>query len=203
MQGSEKPSPMPRLAKPTAEELVAFTACLGPLIDICKPPLTARQIEVYFGLMSDLPAAAVGAAAIAIASDRVYPSWPTPGEIRAKAIELTAAKESRLQWGEAWTVCLQAARRWGINREQEAMASLPPVVAKAMQAFGWRRFCNVDERDRDTATAQFRDIYSQIAQRELREESMPVPVKGFLADVREKLAAKLDGRNPDVLAFEA
>ena len=183
---------MLKLAKPTPKELLAFTVTLEPLNKVCKPPLTADQIEVYFGLLCDLPAAAIAAAVIEIAASRPYPTWPMPGEIRAKATEFAAPTD--LPVGEAWKLAWSAAcsidpannsvyRGGGVLWDSYLdfrMAQLPACVAEAVRRFGGLKL--LANSDGKFARDPFAKAYSEVMSIGNRQRLLPAAIKKQIAD---------------------
>lgn len=157
----------------TREEFAQVTGYLSAAVN---KPMLREQIEVYFDLLKDLPAIAVGAAARQALVESQYPTIPPVGVIRQLATR--AVQPEALTWGEAFQLTLQAVRRHGLDGERQALASLPPVVAHAARCLGWRSLC--DATSLETVRAQFRDIYAPLAEREERQWTLPRPVREAL-----------------------
>lgn len=174
---------------PTAAESDLFRDVLHPLEAICRPALDSRQVLIYFQLLEDLPAEAIYAAALEIAGSRVYPTWPTPGEIRLVAARVLAPQ---LTPGEARRMAQIAARRlvpedldfkngepvevWN----QKVWDALPPAVASTLRLLGGRRLAETQP-----LYANFRDEYEQQVVAIRRPLMLPGPAKDLIA----KLAA--------------
>jgi hypothetical protein len=200
--------PSPASARPSmtpaAEELASFAASLVPLSAICRPGLSREQVLAYHALLADLPREALYAAAIEIASSRVYPTWPMPGEIRQAALAMLEG--GQLTAIEAWSLALSAARRMvpaeltyvvrGGERctsaewNERILAKLPASVAFALTRFGWQAL-----KENETCRAQFRDAWTQLTQRERRVKALPPAVQEFAKRLEAQAVAALEGNS--------
>jgi hypothetical protein len=174
---------------PTAAESDLFRDVLHPLEMICRPALDSKQVLVYFQLLEDLPAEAVYAAALEIAGSRLYPTWPTPGEIRSVAVRLLAPQ---LTAAEAWRTAQVAARSLGEDNasfingipakewNQKVWDDLPPAVASTLRLLGGKRLAETQQ-----LYANFRDEYERQIVAIRRPLMLPGPAKELIA----KLAA--------------
>jgi hypothetical protein len=171
---------------PTQAELDLFASCLAPLADVCSPALEAAKVIGYFRILSDLPAEAVFAASLQIASTREYPTWPMPGQIRNVAIRLL---NPQLTPGEAWNLAHAAISNLAYEQSnvvvrngriipadewnQRIWDGLPRPVAKALRFFGGRKM-----GDTTTSYAQFRDEYERQATKHAEaHKQLPVLTK--------------------------
>ncbi|MCC6419526.1 MAG: hypothetical protein IT429_14935 [Gemmataceae bacterium] len=170
----------------TRDEFAQVSAYLSAAVG---KPMPRDQLEVYYDLLKDLPGAAVAAAARQALCESRYPTIPPVGTIRQLAV---AATRGRLPtWAEAWELALRAVRRFGVDREREGLASLPPVVAHAARCLGWRSLC--DATDLETPRAQFRDAYGPIADREEHLQALPEPVRRAIEQAARRVFKALPG----------
>jgi len=156
-----------------AEIMAYMGASLGK-----DPP--AEQVAVYFDLLQDLPAPVLRQAARRAVAESRYPVIPPVGTLRDLSRE--GLDGPRLPAVQAWEMVDRAIRRFDYNRESEALASLPPLVARTAQAMGWYSLCFPGKQS--IARAQFIAAYESIAQNQEKFSALP-------ADLRETL--KLDG----------
>lgn len=157
---------------------VEFAAVMAYLGAACDRQVTREQAEVYFDLLGDLPLPVLQAAARRAVLESQYPTLPPVGVLRRLAVEAADAEPVK-DAQEAVDLVRRAVSRYGYNRVGEALATLPPVVSKAVEAFGWRRLCY--STDGAIIWAQFRDSYEALAGRERRQRLLPEPLKRQLA----------------------
>lgn len=192
----------PAMVEPNSDELDLFSRCLAPLRAICRPPLDAEQVTGYFNALADVPAEAVFVAATEIAASRPYPSWPMPGEIRAKAV---MAMSPQITAGEAWELARNASRRliderldfvvrggqrYGVAEwNEQIFNSLPLAVSATL------RVMLGTMRDSTTAYAQFRDEYERQVALLRRPLMLPIGARTLMAGLIAKSDAvkKLEG----------
>jgi hypothetical protein len=156
---------------------------------------TEHQAEVYFDLLQDLPTAAVQIAAKQCLLESIYPTIPTVGAIR-KAATAAATGSHRLPLAiEAWESAFWAVGRYGLSREREALATMPPAVAKAVRAIGWRALCDTKLDDLDTLRAHFLKAYEAMAARDQRQGLLPNSLKETIEAIGiDAQPAPLDNR---------
>lgn len=116
-----------------------FAQAMADLADALGTTVTEKRIRIYARLLSDVPPERLWPAFVRTARDRVYPTFPTVGEIR-RCVAPSEDDAGLL----AWTRFDQAAREVG------AWASLEVEDAAAAEAlvtvFGsWPAYCDVDE----------------------------------------------------------
>jgi hypothetical protein len=170
---------------------VEFAQVLAYLSAGVGKPVAEATAEVYWDLLGDLPLPALQRAAQRALLESAYPTLPTVGTLR----ELAAAGET-LPAAEAWSLIRTAMARHGLTGEVKALACLPPLVAQAAAALGWRNLC--DAREAQTVYAQFRDAYEAVVGRDRREHLLPAPLKAELRQIGREPGAhrQLPGGNP-------
>lgn len=184
------------LPEPKPAELELFEEVLLPLSRICRPALDGEQVIGYFHVLGDLPAEAVFAAAMEIASSRTYPAWPMPGEIRAVAARALAPQMTA---GEAWKIAQVAARQlrdpWLDSKDGKPVAEwndavwakLPLAVATTLRIFG-----SMNIGKTQAIYANFRDEYERQVVLVRRPLMLPAAVKPLLARLPEAALPKFE-----------
>lgn len=118
-----------------------------------------ESLALYFEDLAEFPAEQVNAAITALYRD-ASPWAPNGAQIRAKVLELAT---DRLNHGAAYELAMEAAGpRGGYTAGLDWLRTENPVVAAAVEQYGWRDFCQSETSDA-TRRAQFRDIYREVA----------------------------------------
>lgn len=98
---------------------------------------------------------------------------PSISELREKAAEIQNGKVA--DWGEGWQKTMEAIRRKGMYREQEALESMDEITRATVERLGYQNLCLSENQTADRA--RFKDIYEQIAERKKRESHLPDALK--------------------------
>lgn len=123
-------------------------------------------------------------------STSVFP--PSIAEIREKC---TARLSPMLtEWGEAWEEVLQAIRKYGSYREEEAVASLSRLTAVAVRRMGFQNLCQSDNPVADRA--HFQRMYDGMVKEEKRRTQLPE----FVSNERSRM---IESNTPPVLQIES
>lgn len=138
---------------------------------------------------------------VAMCAARVLVSRKTFGAPRAHDFacvvdEITAGREGRETWGEAWDAWILCARKFGSYRIAEckvAFAEVSPMGAAAMGTSADEWFM-LPVADVNTFKAQFRQRYEALSERERTERLTSPVVKSAIDKVR--------ARNPQLSAGE-
>lgn len=165
-----------------------FVAVMGYVSAGCGKPISTEAVEVYWDLLGDLPLPALQASARRCLLEHRYATFPQVGEIRRLAEEIVAG--DRLTAGEAWALSLRAIRDYGYMRQADGLASLPPLVRKAMEAMGWQDTCE-SQAGIEIIRAQFTKIYDTLAQREQREGLLPLGLREEIAQIGRQQPKRL------------
>lgn len=195
----------------TARERVPqwFAAALLPLTTVCRPGLTEEQVQGYYAALGDLGPDVLMAAASKIAASRVYPTYPTPGEIRREATDIVAGHSAAPSFGEAWSIALCASRRlstvtdpaYRIIRNGRVMSpeefnaaifqAMPPIVAKTLRLFGMNSLT-----EDEICRSQFRKMYEETVERERSRRMLPAVLVARIEAIgnqeRQKPSAEFD-----------
>lgn len=148
----------------------------------------ARQTEVYYDLLADLPLATLQAAAKRTALAHRYPSLPPAGAIRSEARTLERAS---VAGPVAWEMVVRAIRQYGRRRPTAGLGSLPAEVARAARLVGWEVLCDAP-REGTLVRHQFLATYDQIQAGADREAELPAALRGLARGVGELPAGAPD-----------
>lgn len=110
------------------------------------PKILKATVDLWHGLLSDLPDAAALNACRALVASSVHP--PAISEIRSEALGVRLAK-GRHEAGEAWGEVVKAIGQVGRNKIPEWSS---PAITMAVRAIGgWVRICNSENSVSDRA----------------------------------------------------
>lgn len=148
-----------------AKKLVAMLFAAFPTETVNVTPEAARSTcRVYAKCLADLDLANATQAVEELL--KISLRLPTIAAIRAKTTELQHG--SRRPGGDAWGDALAAMRRFGAHRSPSADFKLAdPIVAKCVDAMGWRDLCLSENQVADRA--RFIELYDQFATQEYRD----------------------------------
>lgn len=108
--------------------------------------------------------------------------WPpTIAELK-EAIVLNVAGHK--DWGKSWDECVNAIKRFGYYREEEALESMTPITRQIVKRLGYKELCLSDNQGHDRAN--FRMIFDQITSNEYENAALPTDLKEKLDAVLEK-----------------
>lgn len=140
--------------------------------------------ELWYRMLADVPYELAERALLKVLATVKY--FPTIAEVREAVAELL--EPDQLSPIEAWGLVLQAVRKYGWNRQEEALKSLPEPVARVVRMLGWQDICGSTEID--VVRAHFLKAYEAQMRRE--KERLQVPDK--LVQLPEKKRLALEGR---------
>src|SRR5690349_18631817 len=118
---------------------------LGVGVGKSLPPET---LAVYFDCLGDLEYEVLALAAKRVLLNHRYPTFPTIAELREAAAGVARGRVKELSPGEAWALAWGAVKRIDPALDasvDRATKGLPPLVVKAMQAFGICALCGGGE----------------------------------------------------------
>lgn len=136
--------------------------------------LSRASIEVYVGLLTDLPAALLEQAVLEHISRSAF--FPTIAELRGAAFDLLEAAHPSLSAHEAWLVVQDEIHRIGHAGHPEFV---DPLLTQAVDALGWRQLCLSDNPIADRA--HFVQVYQALLERRKQEQRRPLEVRRFIA----------------------
>lgn len=140
-------------------------------------------INAWYELVKDLPKQLVVEAIKSYAASNRFA--PSIAELRAEVLK-AASPELMIGPDEAWGMVRMAIRRYGYNRPQEALASLPGPVALCAERVGWREMCLSEEPD--VVRGQFRRAFETQMGREKQNALVPQSVREKLAQLSAGIA---------------
>lgn len=161
-----------------------FKVCMAVLVGAAGKPMPDPQLKVYFELLSDLPVEALFVACKRAVIENAYPNIPPIGTIRRMAVSAMHGQCVELTAGEAWSIALRACGNCDVEVEgsvERAFAKIPPLVWRAVEAFGFRALYDIPGNSLETARAQFMRIYESLLTNEERLCLLP-------ASIREEIA---------------
>lgn len=137
-----------------------------------------QVMELWYRELQDIPFPVAEAALRKwVATNK----WsPTIAELRAMTVDV--AEGERLTWGEAWERAVDAIRRYGSYRPQEALASLDPLTRRCVQNLGYRELCASENPMADRAN--FRMIFETLDKREQTEKQLALPLRETIQMLR-------------------
>lgn len=172
-------------------EKADFAAIVAYLEAAVQKPISPETARVYFDLLGDLPSDALRIAAKRALLESQYPTLPTPGRLRQLALE---ALDPSIPGIEAWRLVSRAVAAFGHARKREALESLPPVVSRAAESFGWRSLC--DSTEPEICRAQFLKAYESYRTEDFTQRLLPDHVRAEITQLANGLAlppASTDG----------
>lgn len=147
-------------------------------------PQSARHFEnadavtrdAWYELVKDIPKELLLEAVKSYAAGHVFA--PSVAELRAEALK-AARPELSMGADEAWGLVVQAVKKYGYTRPMEALSSLPQIVARCVERFGWREICLSDKPE--AVRGQFYKAFEAQIQREKADALVPNGVKTRMA----------------------
>lgn len=133
-------------------------------------------VALWQQMLSDIPFNVAKAALIKVLATAKF--WPTVGEIRETAVQLTSPNV--LSAPEAWAQVIKAIRY------DYSSDKLDPVVRKAIEGFGGLNGIGYSENI-DVVRGQFLKVYEQYANRERDAAVMPASVRDLIGDTVKSL----------------
>lgn len=134
----------------------------------------ADSIKIWYQMLRDLEYRTANVAIQKYMMTNKFP--PTIADIRE--LSTTVQHGELPDWGEGWEQVLQAIRKYGSYRPQEAMDSMDELTRQCVERLGFKNICMSENINTDRAN--FRMIYEQLASRKQKEAVMPV---GLLQEV--------------------
>lgn len=167
-----------------------FAEVMAYLSAACGKPMPSEAAEVYFDLLGDLPVEVLRIAAKRVALSHPWATFPSVAELREAGAETMRGKSVELSAAEAWRIAWSTAGRIDldvIGSCDRAMASVPPLVAEAMQSFGIAALCYGKEPV-GVVRAQFVKFFEQLAAREKRVALLPPALRESIQLIGRKLS---------------
>lgn len=128
------------------------------------------RLNFYVDMLADLHPITLSVACHGLIKKSKF--LPSIAEIRAECEKLSNVVnnyEKEIGYEQAWEMVIKAADKSGYDW---GLPTLPPLVKKAAERFGWRDICYNDVQVSATHRAQFRDIYNRILNDEKEEKRL-------------------------------
>ena len=158
------------------------------------PAKVANTAEVWTMLLEDLPAQLVLVAVKKHCLTSRFP--PTIAEIR-EAATVTANPALQTTAAEAWGEVIQAIRRYGMYREEEALASFSEHTRTVVKTIGWKELCICEEPD--VIRGQFRKAYETMATRRKETALLPAAFRQQIDSIGKDMTKQIEGTKPNRL----
>jgi hypothetical protein len=149
--------------------------------------VTEAMVDLWYELLGDIDFITAQVAVKKLLLESPYP--PAIADIRKQVAEITTPEENKMDPAEAWGEVEKAIRHYGSYREEEALASMSPAVAKVAKYMGWREICLSEEPG--VVRGQFLKMFSQVQEREKKEALLPEKLKNDIAMLANKHDFKL------------
>ena len=160
----------------TFEEFAKVSAALQEAYPREKILQTQTAIEFWFRQLQDIPYQDM---VLAVNTWVETSRWsPTIADLREKAAEVRLGDVP--DWSEAWERVLYVIRRYGPYRQQEAMAALDETTRTVVRRLGFMALCASENTAADRAN--FRQIYSTLADRTRKHDQLSGPVRRALEE---------------------
>lgn len=143
------------------------------------------KVQVWHEMLGDLDYATANMAVKKLILENTFP--PSIAEVRKAAAEIM--NPDVMTAAEAWGEVERAVRAYGYYQETEALASLPPRVAKVVRLIGWREICLNEEPG--VVRGQFLKMYAQVAEREQKELLLPAGLRNQIQILAERMDLKV------------
>lgn len=164
----------------TIEEFATFAMALKTYYPRENLLPNDQAMDLWFAQLQDIP---YKVAEIGLNKWVSLNKWsPSIADIREMAS--TVAHGELPSWGDAWQEVLLAIRQYGSYRALEAMNSLSPLARKATERIGFNNLCMSENMSADRAN--FRLIYEQLAERQKKDEQLPLPLKTLIAQMQSE-----------------
>ena len=138
-----------------------------------------QAMELWFKQLQDIP---YQVAEAALNKWVAVNKWsPSIADIRAEAAEIKNGEAP--DWGEGWESVLDAIRRYGSYRVDEAMASFEPVTRRCVERIGFLNICQSENIAVDRAN--FRTLYEQLAEKAQKHRQMPPALSQLIAKIQK------------------
>jgi hypothetical protein len=168
--------------KDTIKLFAIFTAAY-PRFDTFKDPERLRPvIELWTEMLADIPYPVAEVAAKKLILESPYP--PTISDMRKQIVDITMDPADRIDGATAWGEVVQAIRKYGYYRPEEALSSMSPRAAKVVRMIGWREICACEEPG--VIRGQFIKMYDSFATREKQVGLLPIALNKAVQQIGDE-----------------
>jgi len=168
------------MTKSEIAKLLAVLAAAFPKLEVDD-----LKVHVWHEMLSDIDYAVANIAIKKLIMQNTFP--PSIAEVRKAVTELMNPEQ--VTSSEAWGEVTRAIRNYGYYREEEALASMSPITAQLVRYMGWREICLSE--DLGVVRGQFLKMYQQVAEREHKEQLLPVTLRDDIKKIASKFSLKL------------
>lgn len=164
----------------TKKEFATFAAALKTYYPKENLLPNSQAMELWFRQLEDIPYIVAEAA---LNKWVVTQKWsPSIAEIREMAVTITAGEKPL--WSDGWEEVVRAIKIYGSYGQKEAMESMSEITRMAVRRMGYVDLCRSENPVADRAN--FRMIFEQIAEREQKQNQLPVSLKNLIEEAKIK-----------------
>ena len=163
----------------TKQEFGLFVSALKTYYSKEQNLLPNQQaMELWYRELQDIPFPVAEAALRKWVNTNKWS--PSIAEIRE--ITVGIVEGDALTWGESWERAVNAIRRFGSYRPQEALESLDPMTRKCVESLGYRELCISENPMADRAN--FRMVFETLEKREKTRKQLSLPLQKAINQIQ-------------------
>lgn len=163
----------------TKQEFGLFVSALKTYYSKEQNLLPNQQaMELWYRELQDIPFPVAEAALRKWVNTNKWS--PSIAEIRE--ITVNIVEGDALTWGESWERAVNAIRRFGSYRPQEALESLDPMTRKCVESLGYRELCISENPMADRAN--FRMVFETFEKREKTKKQLSLPLQQAINQIQ-------------------
>lgn len=164
----------------TKKEFATFAAALKTYYPKENLLPNSQAMELWFRQLEDIP---YDLAEMALNKWVATNKWsPTIADIREQAASVVNGEKPL--WSDGWEEVVRAIKNYGSYGQKEAMESMSEITRMAVRRMGYIDLCRSENPVADRAN--FRMIFEQIAEREQKQNQLPVSLKNLIEEAKRK-----------------
>lgn len=164
----------------TKKEFATFAAALKTYYPKENLLPNSQAMELWFRQLEDIP---YDLAEMALNKWVATNKWsPTIADIREQAASVVNGEKPL--WSDGWEEVVRAIKNYGSYGQKEAMESMSEITRTAVRRMGYIDLCRSENPVADRAN--FRMIFEQIAEREQKQNQLPVSLKNLIEEAKRK-----------------
>ena len=164
----------------TKKEFATFAAALKTYYPKENLLPNSQAMELWFRQLEDIP---YDLAEMALNKWVATNKWsPTIADIREQAASVVNGEKPL--WSDGWEEVVRAIKNYGSYGQKEAMESMSEITRMAVRRMGYIDLCRSENPVADRAN--FRMIFEQIAEREQKQNQLPVSLKNLIEGAKRK-----------------
>lgn len=140
----------------------------------------ADAFNIWYQLLQDIDYKIANAAIQKYMLTSKFP--PTIADIREQAASVVNGEKPL--WSDGWEEVVRAIKNYGSYGQKEAMESMSDITRMAVRRMGYIDLCRSENPVADRAN--FRMIFEQIAEREQKQNQLPVSLKNLIEESKRK-----------------